>query len=39
VITIKTTKNTSPYARILNWSDHLTGKFRVRVAKPVIQTT
>jgi hypothetical protein len=23
----------------LNWSDHLTGKFKIRVAKPAIQTT
>ena len=39
VVTIRTTTNTAPYAKILNWSDHLTGKFRVRVAKPAIQTT
>lgn len=39
VITIRTAKDTSPYSKVLNWSDHLTGKFRVRVAKPAIKTT
>ena len=39
VVTIKTNSNVSPYSQILNWSDHLTSKFRVRVAKPAVQTT
>lgn len=39
VVTVRTTLNTSPYGQVLNWSDHLTGKFKVRVAKPAIQTT
>ena len=39
VLTVRTTTSTAPYSKILNWSDHLTGKFRVRVAKPAVQTT
>lgn len=39
VVTVRTLTDTAPYAKILNWSDHMTGKFRVRVAKPAIVTT
>ncbi len=39
VVTIRTRENTDPYSRMLNWSDHLTGKFKVRVARPALQTT
>ena len=39
VVTISTNKDMWNYSDILNWSEHMSDKFKVRVAKPAVQST